>query len=260
MARHARLRSPRDTAIEPWPAHYPACLAAKEELMTSHKNPNAPDRLGGLRRFAIAITVFNILGHTVFGFEQAWIQPIVAVLTAYCCEFWFELLDCYLHRRKPRFAGGWKNVVDFLLSAHITGIACAMLLYANARLMPIVFATAAAISSKALLRVAVQNSRRHFLNPSNFGITLTLLLFPWVGIAPPYHFTENLHGWGGWILPAVIVMSGSFLNIKFTKRICVALGWAGGFLAQGLLRNLIFGVPLTATLLPMTGVAFVLFT
>jgi len=228
--------------------------------MTQKATTNAPDRLGGLRRFAIAITVFNILGHTVFGFEQAWIQPLVAILTAYCCEIWFELVDCYVQRRRPRFAGGWKNKVDFLLSAHITGIACAMLLYGNARLMPIVFATAAAMSSKALLRVVVQESRRHFLNPSNFGITLTLLLFPWVGIAPPYHFSENLHGWGSWILPAVIVMSGSFLNIKFTRRICVALGWVGGFFLQALVRNLVFGTPLTAPLLPMTGVAFVLFT
>ena len=228
--------------------------------MTQQVKANAPNRLGGLRRFAIAITVFNILGHTIFGFEQAWIQPLVSVLTAYACEIWFELVDCYVHARKPRFAGGWQNKVDFLLSAHITGVACAMLLYSNSRLMPIVFATATAICSKALLRVAVKNSQRHFLNPSNFGISLTLLLFPWVGIAPPYHFTENIHGWGSWILPAIIVVSGSLLNIKFTKRICVVLGWVGGFLIQGLLRNLLFGVPLSATLLPATGVAFVLFT
>ena len=228
--------------------------------MTQQLKANAPNRLGGLRRFAIAITVFNILGHTIFGFEQAWIQPLVSILTAYICEIWFELVDCYVHARKPRFAGTWQNKVDFLLSAHITGVACAMLLYSNSRLMPIVFASATAICSKALLRVAVKTGQRHFLNPSNFGISLTLLLFPWVGIAPPYHFSENIHGWGSWILPAIIVVSGSFLNMKFTRRICVVLGWVGGFLVQGLLRNLLFGVPLSATLLPVTGVAFVLFT
>ena len=228
--------------------------------MTFNVTASTPNRLGGLRRFAIAITVFNLLGHTVFGFEQAWIQPLVSVLTAYACEIWFELVDCLVHARKPRFSGGWRNKVDFLLSAHITGVACAMLLYSNASLMPIVFASAAAICSKALVRVAVQSSQRHFLNPSNFGITLTLLLFPWVGIAPPYHFTENIHGWGSWLLPAIIVMSGSFLNIRFTRRICVAIGWVGGFFLQALLRNLAFGTPLTAALLPMTGVAFVLFT
>jgi Na+-translocating ferredoxin:NAD+ oxidoreductase RnfD subunit len=228
--------------------------------MTTKAVLSPTNRLGGLRRFAVAITVFNILGHTVFGFEQPWIVPFVAVLSAYACEIWFELLDCYVHVRKPRFYGGWRNKVDFLLSAHITGLACGMLLYSSSRLMPIVFASALAIISKALLRITLQNGRRHFLNPSNFGITVTLLLFPWVGIAPPYHFTENIHGLGSWIVPGIIVVSGSFLNAKFTKRICVAIGWVGGFFAQAFIRNLVFGVPLTAVLLPMTGVAFVLFT
>ncbi len=219
------------------------------------------NRLGGLRRFAIAITAFNILGHTIFGFEQPWIVPFVAVLSAYACEIWFELVDSWAHSRKPRFVGvGWRDKIDFLLSAHITGLACGMLLYSSSRLMPVAFASAVAITSKALLRVPLQNGSRHFLNPSNFGITAALLLFPWVGIAPPYHFTENIHGWGSWILPAIIVFSGSFLNAKFTRRICVAVGWIGGFAAQALLRNLVCGVPLSATLLPMTGVAFVLFT
>ncbi|HEY6251953.1 MAG TPA: enediyne biosynthesis protein UnbU [Candidatus Angelobacter sp.] len=228
--------------------------------MTANQKTNAPDRLGGLRRFAIAITLFNILGHTIFGFEQAWIQPFVGIFTAYLCEIWFELVDCYVHQRKPRFLGGWRNLVDFLLSAHITGLACSMLLYSNSRLMPVVFASAVAIASKAVFRVALENGSRHFLNPSNFGITATLLLFPWVGIAPPYHFSENIHGLGSWILPGVIVLSGSFLNIKFSRRFCVALGWVGGFFAQALLRNLIFGSSFTGTLMPMTGVAFVLFT
>src|SRR5437016_3017675 len=143
--------------------------------MTLKETWPAPNRLGGLRRFAIAITVFNILGHTVFGFEQAWIQPFVAVGTAYFFEIVFELLDCYIQGRKPRFTGGWRNVVDFLLSAHITGVAVAMLLYSSSRIMPTVFATAVAIASKSLFRVSVQGKSRHFLNPSNFGIATALL-------------------------------------------------------------------------------------
>ncbi len=218
------------------------------------------NRLGGLRRFAIAITIFNILGHTVFGFEQAWIVPFVAVGTAYLFEIVFELLDCYVRDRSPRFSGGWRNKVDFLLSAHITGMAVAMLLYSSTRLMPIVFATTVAIASKSLFRVQIQDTSRHFFNPSNFGITATLLLFPAVGIVPPYHFTENLNSWGSWILPAAIVCSGSFLNIKFTKRICVALGWTMGFFAQAVFRHYAFGNALTGALLPLTGVSFVLFT
>src|SRR5579864_8260807 len=112
MARRERDSPPRNPAFESGAAHHHAGLVWKEEFMILNGKTNAPDRLGGLRRFAIAITVFNILGHTVFGFEQAWIQPLVGIFTAYLCEICFELLDCYLQRRKPRFLGGWKNTVD----------------------------------------------------------------------------------------------------------------------------------------------------
>lgn len=218
------------------------------------------NRLGGLRRFAVAITILNLLGHTVLGFEQSWAQPLVAVATAYCMELLLELIDARVNRRALRFAGGWRSLVDFLLSAHITGLAVSMLLYANEQLWPVAFAAAAAIGSKAIFRVPVGNGTRHFLNPSNFGISATLLLFPWVGIAPPYQFTENLRGPGDWVLPALIVLSGTFLNARFTQRLPLIAGWAGGFVAQALIRGWLFGTPLVAGLVPMTGVAFVLYS
>lgn len=217
-------------------------------------------RLGGLRRFAIAITLLNILGHTVFGFEQSWAQPLAALATAYSLEILLEVIDAWAKHRPRNFAGGTRNAVDFLLSAHITALAVAMLLYANDRLLPIVFATAAAICSKAIFRAPMGGSTRHFFNPSNFGITIALLLFPWVGIAPPYHFTENLYGPGDWILPGVIVVSGTFLNARFTHKLPLIGAWLGGFILQAFLRSFIFGTPVVAALLPMTGMAFILYT
>ncbi|HYG83179.1 MAG TPA: hypothetical protein VD861_22465, partial [Pyrinomonadaceae bacterium] len=138
--------------------------------------------------------------------------------------------------------------------------AVAMLLYTNDRLWPVAFATAAAIGSKVIFRVTVGKGTRHFYNPSNFGISLTLLLFGWVGIAPPYHFTENLDKYGDWLLPAVIIISGSFLNARFTRRLPLIIAWLGGFFAQAVVRSLVFGTPVAAPLLPMTGMAFILYT
>jgi len=222
---------------------------------------NKPDlRLAALRRFAIAITILNLLGHTVLGFEQSWAYPLVALATTYSLELLLEVADARANRRPVRFRGGVRSLVDFLLSAHITGMAVNMLLYSNERLLPIVFAAAVAICSKHIFRVATKNGARHVFNPSNFGITLTLLLFPWVSIAPPYQFTENLSGLGDWILPAIILVSGSFLNKRLTGKFPLILGWLGGFIGQALLRALIFGTPLVAGLLPMTGLAFILFT
>ena len=218
------------------------------------------DRLGGLRRFATAITIFNIVGHLWLGFEQSWAQPFVGLAAAYSMELLFELVDCWQTKRRPRFlAGGVQKFVDFF-AREISGLACSMLLYSNYRLMPIAFAAAVAITSKHILRTRIGNGTRHFLNPSNFGITMTLLLFPWVGIAMPYHFTENLTGIGNVLLPCFIIVSGSFLNIRYTRRWPLLVTWLGCFVAQALLRHLIFDASLSAALMPMSGVAFILFT
>jgi hypothetical protein len=218
------------------------------------------NRLGGLRRFATAITLLNIFGHSWLGFEQSWLQPLVALATAYSMEVWLELVECRLERRKPRFLGGVVPFIDFFLPAHITGLACAMLLYSNERLAPIALAAAVGIASKHLLCVKIGNGWRHFYNPSNLGITVTLLLFPWVGIAPPYHFTENLTGYGDWVLPAIIICSGTFLNTRYTKRLALIAAWLMGFVTQAYVRHLWFGTSLGGALMPMSGVAFILYT
>jgi hypothetical protein len=229
--------------------------------MTAQAVNNRADRLGGLRRFAVAITVLNVLGHTFFGFEQSFAHPIVALISAYSAELLLEFIDARCNRRALRFMGGGvRKFVEFLLSAHITGLACAMLLYANERLGPVIFAAVVAICSKCLLRGPVGNGTRHFLNPSNFGITVTLLAFAWVSVAPPYQFTENMTGPGDWILPAIIICTGTFLNWRFTHRLPLIAAWVGGFVAQAAVRSLLFDAPFGAALVPMTGVAFILYT
>ncbi len=220
----------------------------------------ANDRLGGLRRFAAAITIFNILGHFWFGFEQSWAQPLVGLAAAYSTEFLLELIDAAVRRRKPRFLGGWVNLIDFFLPAQISGLACSMLLYANDRLAPIAFAASLAIASKTIFKIRLNNQTRHFYNPSNFGITVTLLLFPWIGIAPPYHFTENLQTVGDLMVPAIIICSGSFLNTRFTRRMPLILTWLSCFFLQATTRHFLLGSSLPAALMPMTGVAFILYT
>jgi len=217
-------------------------------------------RLAALRRFALAISVLTCAGHAVLGFEQAYAHVVIALATAYSVEIALELVDASACHRPAVFRGGVLRVIDFLLPAHITALACAMLLYPNDRLAPIVFAAAFGVASKSVFRARIGGSRRHFMNPSNAGIAATLLLFPWVGVAMPYQFTENLHGALDWLLPVLFVCVGSFLNARFTRRIPLIAGWVGGFIAQALIRTAWFDVRLLPALTPATGVAFVLFT
>src|SRR5438128_7186506 len=217
-------------------------------------------RNAALRRFGLSITVFTVAGAFLLGFEDSWAQPLVALAVAYPLELALEALEAWADRRRPRFLGGPSAFVHYLLPAHITALSIALLLYPNARLGPIAFATAVAIGSKFVLRVKVGGVKRHFVNPSNLGITATLLLYPWVGIAPPYQFTENIFGVWDWVLPAAVLASGTLLNAKLTGKGPLILGWIGAFALQGIVRSAVFGTPLVAPLLPMTGLVFVLYT
>jgi hypothetical protein len=222
-------------------------------------------RLGGLSRFALAITFLNIVGHLFLGFEQSWLTPFVSLAATYGTELIGETIEARLGSRPARYAGSPVNLLKFLLPAHISGLAIGMLLYAAENVAAIAFAAATAMASKYVFRIVVgmeggQPRYRHFLNPSNFGISATLLLFPTVGIAPPYQFTENTSGIVDWILPLIIIGSGSYLNTKATGRIPLIIAWVSAFALQAILRSTIHGTPLAAPLLPMTGFAFILFT
>ncbi|MBU2667266.1 enediyne biosynthesis protein UnbU [Actinoplanes bogorensis] len=222
--------------------------------------PAVDKRVKALRRFALSITAFNVLGHLFLGFEQAYLTPIVGVLTGYVAELLLETVDARIAGRRPRYLGSPAEFVNFLLPAHIAGLACSMLLYGNESLWPTAFAVTVAVASKYLIQVPVAGRLRHVLNPSNFGISVTLVCFSWVGIAPPYEFTENVSGVLDWIIPLAVGVSGAMLNAKLTGRLPLILGWLGGFVLQALIRTVVLDHSLVSALLPMTGVAFVLFT
>ena len=222
---------------------------------------SAPNmRLAALRRFAITITVLNLLGRTILGFENSWAQMFVALLMAYFTEITLELVDALANKKTPRFIGNVTNFVDFLLPAHISGMAVSMLLYCGSRLLPFAFASVVAIASKALLTVKVNHSDRHFLNPSNTGIALTILLFPTIAPIMPWQFTESLSSNWGSAFAVIVVVLGTYMNWHYAKRMPLVLGWIAAFAIQGVLRCLINGLPLIVGLVPITGVSFLLFT
>ena len=228
-------------------------------LFYPNKNPKL--RLFAFWYFTMLMIVWNILGHTYLGFEQSWAAPFVGVGSAVAFQFLLEWVDARARGRELRFAGGWTNLVNSLPAAFIPGFACAMLLYSNERLWPIVFAVALSIGSKVLLRAPVGEGRtQHIFNPSNFGVALTLVLFPQVGFAPPYHFTENITGVWDWILPGIILLSGIVIHGCFTGRLPLVGAWIGGFILQGQIRAWLFHTPLLVPLMPMTSAAFIVFT
>lgn len=245
----------------------PRTAGDRTRPVTPRVLPTAP-RMGArdprylaLRNFAISMSVFNILGYTVLGFEQPWTWPIFALLVGYTIEIVVEVAWAYAEDRRPAFMGHGKwGLYTFLLPTHITALAANMLLYANDQFWPIAFAVAVAVGQKAVLRAPIMGRLRHFMNPSNLGITVTLLAFSWVNVAPPYHFTENVPDVIRIVVPIVIITAGTVLNAILTRKVPLIVGWVGAFVIQALIRHFVWDVALWAALGPMTGVAFVLFT
>ncbi|GAA4227614.1 hypothetical protein FHR32_001570 [Streptosporangium album] len=237
-----------------------------------------------LRRLAGSITLVTVLGHIVLDFEQPYLAPVVGAVTGVGAAFVLETVEAWAWRRPARYRGTrCRQVAGFFLPSYITGLTCAMLLYAGARPMPVVLAVLIGVGSTYVLRVRVPGvgwrpegeaprdtgPRRgtapraaghqagaapggHYLNPACLGVAAVLLLFPWVGVAPPYPSGESV--------PSALLVLGSVANARLTGRLPLVLGWAVGFALQGLVRGGPAGVPAPGVLLPMTGVAFVLYT
>ncbi|HEU0106929.1 MAG TPA: enediyne biosynthesis protein UnbU [Vicinamibacteria bacterium] len=211
--------------------------------------------------FTTLLIVWNILGHTVLRFENSHAQTLVGLATAITVQILLEWVDARAHRRPTRYSGGWKNFANFLPPAIIPGLAVPMLFLCSNLLWPIVFATTLAIASKVLIRVPVGNGRwQHLFNPSNLGITVAYLLFPWVAAAPGYHFTGNVTGWANWTIPGVVLITGIFVHARFTGRLPLVLAWLVGFAAQAAVRVWMFDIPWVVPFVPFTSAAIIIVT
>jgi Na+-translocating ferredoxin:NAD+ oxidoreductase RnfD subunit len=205
-------------------------------------------------------TVFTILGHTVFGFEQPVAQVFVALITGHSCALFFEWVDAKASGITPGYAGGGiRKAIDFLLSAHMTSITLSFLLYFNQRLWITALTVALAIGSKYVLRVRHNGRLQHFMNPSNFAIAVVLITYQWTGVLP-WGFTIDLHGVWDLLIPIAIVMLGMRLNLLFTGRIPTVVSWLATFIVLGTARALLFQTPIASQLVVLTGIPMVLFT
>jgi hypothetical protein len=220
-----------------------------------------PKVIKALRNFAISISVFNIIGYTILGFEQAWLWPFIAIATAYTVEIGLEWIGARQEGRAPRYAnGGLKGMVEFLYPAHITALAVNMLTYVNDQIWVMIFGVVVAVGAKWVLRAPVKGRLRHYMNPSNFGIAVVLLVFPWASVAPPYHFSEHVGTLWDYLIPGVILMAGTMLNGMLTGRLWLIVAWLVGFALQAVIRGVLLDVSIASGLGMMTGIAFVLYT
>src|SRR5215510_2864706 len=96
-------------------------------LFYPNKNPNL--RLFALWYFTTLMIVWNVLGHTVLGFEQPWAAPFIGVGTAILIHMLLDWVVGRARNRQVRFVGSLGNFLIFQPPAINPGFACAMLLY-----------------------------------------------------------------------------------------------------------------------------------
>jgi len=250
------------TVAQQQPAATPPHPVSAAPAAPTAAKPKADPRYIALRNFAVSISVLNVFGYTMLGFEQPWLWPILAVLVGYSTEVCFELLSSWAYQRRPKFlTNGVRGFYEAMLPAHITSLAVSMLLYCNNQFWPVAFGVVVGVAAKHVLQAPIAGRMRHFMNPSNFGITAVLLCFShWCSIAPPYQFSENANTYFRIMIPLVIAVSGTVINAMLTQKVPLIVGWMGGFAIQAFVRHWIWNVSLFSALGVMTGIAFVLFT
>jgi Na+-translocating ferredoxin:NAD+ oxidoreductase RnfD subunit len=181
------------------------------------------------------ITLILVLGEAFYGilggYERLAITLGVCVVT--------EVVLSWLIRGK----------VVALQSAYVTGLSLALLLKPQAGLLwPFALGAFLAITSKYVLALR----GRHLWNPSNFAISLLLVL-------APSRIALLSHQWGNHLATNVVIWAFGLLIASRVKVLHVTLTYVGCYLLLAALRSGIVGTPLVAELAPITGPMYQLF-
>lgn len=181
----------------------------------------------------ILITGILLVGQLTYGFLESWSQTGLAISVAIACELLLGKL----------VVGKWPH----LASAYISGISVGILIR-SPFLWPYALCAVLSIMSKYTLRW----QDRHLWNPSNFGVSAMLFLYP-AAVA-----SLSIQ-WGNSIWPMAVVWTLGSLIISRLKRFHICLTYVGSFIALAGVRSMISGSPFLANVAPLTGPMYQLF-
>lgn len=179
------------------------------------------------------ITCILLVGHLSFGILESYPKTLLAIVTSIGLEL--VLGRIFFHK--------WVHPA----SAYISGISVGILVRSPA-FWPYTLCAAISIMSKYVLRV----KGRHIWNPSNFGISVLLLL------APEAVATLSIQ-WGNYLLPMVVIWILGSIIIARLHRFHITGIYVASFLAFAFLRSWLLGSPWQSEVAPITGPMYQLF-
>lgn len=179
------------------------------------------------------ITSILVVGHLTFGIlESVWMTAL-AIVAAISMEM---VLGRIMYRQWPHPA-----------SAYISGISVGILIR-SPFIWPYALCSAIAILSKYVIKV----KGRHIWNPSNFAIAMMLLL------AHDAVATLSVQ-WDNRVWAMLVIWVLGSIIISRLKRFHICLVYVLSFLALGVVRSQIAGLPLMTEIAPITGPMYQLF-
>lgn len=177
----------------------------------------------------LLITLILVVGEWTYGAIGGYEKLAITLGTCLVVE---AALSYWLIGRRP-----------MLQSAYITGVSLTILVRPEAGLIwPFVVGAALSIGSKYVLRMR----DRHLWNPSNFGLSVLLLLAPTKVALLSHELGNALFG------NAVIWFVGLLVATK-AKVLHITLTYALSFAALALLRASITDASVVAEVAPLTG-------
>jgi Na+-translocating ferredoxin:NAD+ oxidoreductase RnfD subunit len=136
-----------------------------------------------------------------------------------------------------------------LQSAYISGISLTLLIKPQAAaLWPFVVGGILAIGSKYVL----QYRNNHLWNPTNFAISVLLLV-------APGSIAILSHQWGNDLATNLVIWAFGLAIVARVRVLHITLTYVAAFLALAWLRSTVMGQPLWAEVAPITGPMYQLF-
>src|SRR5687767_11594492 len=182
----------------------------------------------------LLITSILLTAHFSFGILEGWERTALAIVTAIGAELVMGRLTY----------GVWPHPA----SAYISGISAGILVR-SPFYWPYVLTSLISITSKYVLRFR----GRHLWNPTNFGVSAVVFL------APATVAVLSIQ-WGNVVAPmAVIWVLGTVITWR-VGRLHISATYVASFLLFSLVRAAMTGTPWLATVAPITGPMYQLFT
>ncbi|MCS7465436.1 RnfABCDGE type electron transport complex subunit D [Stieleria sp. ICT_E10.1] len=181
----------------------------------------------------LLITSILLVGQLTFGILESWSRTLIAIGIAIASEL---VLGKLVVGKFPHLA-----------SAYISGISVGILIR-SPFIWPYAMCSGLSIMSKYVLRI----HDRHLWNPSNFGVSAMLFLYPTAVASLSIQ-------WGNTLWPMLVVWVLGSMIISRLKRFHICLTYVISFIAFAGARSWLTGSPFLANVSPLTGPMYQLF-